>query len=65
MQSFDMARYQRRRRVSSLLMIASWFAAVSGLAILAFILGKSLRSSMQLSGIAALPYREAVGLLTE
>lgn len=33
--------------------------------ILAFILGKSLRSSMQLSGIAALPYREAVGLLTE
>jgi hypothetical protein len=24
-----------------------------------------LRSSMQLSGIAALPYREAVGLLAE
>lgn len=33
--------------------------------ILAYILGKSLRSSMQLSGIAALPYREAVGLLVE
>lgn len=31
--------------------------------ILAFILGKSLRSSMQLSGIAALPYHEAAGLL--
>lgn len=31
--------------------------------ILAFILGRSLRSSMQLSGIAALPYREAAGLL--
>jgi Protein of unknown function (DUF2452) len=31
--------------------------------ILAFILGKSLRSSMQLAGIAALPYRQAMGLL--
>lgn len=31
--------------------------------ITAFILGKSLRSSMQLAGIAALPYREAAGLL--
>lgn len=31
--------------------------------ILAFILGKSLRSSMQLAGIAALPYHEAAGLL--
>ena len=31
--------------------------------VLAFILGKSLRSSMQLSGIAALDYRQAKGLL--
>jgi len=31
--------------------------------ILAFMLGKSLRSSMQLAGIAALPYQEAAGLL--
>jgi hypothetical protein len=33
--------------------------------ILAFILGKSLRSSMQLAGIAALTYNEAAGLLEE
>jgi hypothetical protein len=33
--------------------------------ILAFILGKSLRSSMQLAGIAALPFREAAALLPE
>ena len=32
--------------------------------ILAFILGRSLRTSMQLAGIAALSYREARGLLT-
>lgn len=31
--------------------------------ITAFILGKSLRSSMQLAGIAALPYHEAAGLI--
>ncbi|MEI7950019.1 MAG: DUF2452 domain-containing protein [Gammaproteobacteria bacterium] len=31
--------------------------------VLAFILGKSLRCSMQLAGIAALPYQEAAGLL--
>jgi hypothetical protein len=31
--------------------------------ILAYILGKSLRSSMQLAGIAALPYHEAAQLL--
>ncbi|HTQ99493.1 MAG TPA: DUF2452 domain-containing protein [Candidatus Acidoferrum sp.] len=33
--------------------------------ILAFILGKSLRSSMQLAGIAALPFREAAAVLPE
>jgi hypothetical protein len=33
--------------------------------ILAFILGKSLRGSMQLSGIASLSYREAAGLLEQ
>jgi hypothetical protein len=31
--------------------------------VFAYILGRSLRRSMQLSGIAALPYREAVALL--
>jgi phosphate transport system permease protein len=39
MQTFDMRRYQRRRRVSTLLMVGSWFAAISGLAILSLILG--------------------------
>lgn len=38
MQNFDMSRYKRRRRVSSLLMIGSWFAAITGLAILGLIL---------------------------
>ncbi|MCX7061454.1 MAG: phosphate ABC transporter permease PstA [Gammaproteobacteria bacterium] len=33
-----MSRYKRRRRVSSLLMIGSWFAAITGLAILGLIL---------------------------
>jgi hypothetical protein len=31
--------------------------------VFAYILGRSLRHSMQLSGIAALPYREAAALL--
>lgn len=38
MQNFDMGRYHRRRRLSSLLMIGSWCAAVAGLAILGLIL---------------------------
>lgn len=38
MQNFDMSRYHRRRRLSSLLMIGSWFAAITGLAILGLIL---------------------------
>lgn len=38
MQSFDMRRYNARRRVSSLLMIGSWFAAITGMAILGLIL---------------------------
>ena len=38
MQNFDMRRYNARRRVSSLLMVASWCAAVTGMAILGLIL---------------------------
>ena len=38
MQNFDMRRYNARRRVSSLLMIGSWFAAITGMAILGLIL---------------------------
>nr|WP_293368335.1 phosphate ABC transporter permease PstA [Nevskia sp.] len=38
MQNLDMGRYNRRRRVSSLLMIGSWFAAITGMAILGLIL---------------------------
>lgn len=39
MQNFDMGRYRSRQRMSRMLMVGSWFAAVTGLAVLGFILG--------------------------
>lgn len=39
MQNFDMGRYRGRQRMSRMLMVGSWFAAVTGLAVLGFILG--------------------------
>lgn len=53
---------EQARQVEDILPV---FAASLGYhgRIMAFILGKSLRSSMQLAGIAALSYQEAAGLL--
>ncbi len=56
------AALERAERVEDVLPVYSASLGYHG-RILAFILGKSLRGSMQLAGIAALPYRQAAGLL--